>query len=84
MQQRQTFKKAYGADWRQKVFGGVGAAQKARTQLSANPNDPKAMALNQRLLAQRKSMLSAAKQKLGGGKVNPQGRGFMNPPGQSY
>jgi hypothetical protein len=89
VQERQTLKKAFGSDWRQHVFGGAGKVQQARAQLAASPNDPRLLALNQRLLQQRKSMLSAAKQKIGGGgkgggRVNPQGRGFMNPPGQSY
>lgn len=96
MQERQTLQKAYGSDWRSKVFGGAGKIQQARAQLKQNPNDPKLLALNQRLMGQRKQMLEAAKSKLGGGqgggggagprrragRVNPRGRGLLNPAGQ--
>jgi hypothetical protein len=59
--QRQTFRKAYGPDWRTKVFGDRGYVQRTRTALAETPGDPQLQALNQNLKERRKRLLAAAR-----------------------
>lgn len=73
--QRQTFKAAFGPDWRAKVFGDRGYAQRTRTALAANPQDPQVAALNTNLMAQRQKMLEAARKRLSSGLDQGEGRG---------
>ena len=84
--QRQTLKAKFGADWRDKLPGGPGAFRKVQQQLRQNPNNPKAVALNKQLMNARSRLLAAAQgggQPRPGGKVNPRGRGLLNPPGEA-
>lgn len=61
--QRQTFKAAFGPDWRAKVYGDRGYAQRTRTALAKNPDNPQVAALNKQLMARRQQMLEAARAK---------------------
>jgi len=67
MQQRQTLQKAFGKDWRTKVFGDRGYMQRTRTLAAKNPNNPQLAALKKKLGERRSSMLTAAKKKNGEG-----------------
>jgi hypothetical protein len=60
MQQRQTLEKAYGKNWRTKVFGDRGYAQRTRKALSKNPDSARLAALNKKLMERRKTMLTKA------------------------
>lgn len=64
-QQRQTLRAAFGPNWRQQVFGGVGAVRSARTGLAKHPDSARFQGLNKSLLDRRKLMLERAKKKLG-------------------
>ncbi len=66
-QQRQTLQKAFGPDWRQKVYGDTGYAQRTRSALSKSPDNAQVAALNKRLMERRKQMLEAARKKNGQG-----------------
>jgi hypothetical protein len=66
-QQRQTLEKAFGSDWRKKVFGDRGYAQRTRSALAKNPQNAQVAALNQKLMERRKQMLAAAQKRIGGG-----------------
>lgn len=66
MQQRQTLRKAFGPDFRQKVFGDVGYLQRTRAALAKDPNNPQVAALNKQLMQRRQKMLAAAKARLSG------------------
>jgi hypothetical protein len=65
-QQRQTFEKAFGPQWRTHVFGDRGYVQRTRAALAANPSDQQAQALYQNELNRRAAMLKRAKEKLAG------------------
>lgn len=84
--QRQTLKAKFGADWRDKLPGGAGAFRKVQQMLRQNPNNPKAVARDKQLMDARSRLLAAAQganQPRPGGKVNPRGRGLLNPPGEA-
>lgn len=84
--ERQTLKAKFGADWRNKLPGGPGAFRQVQQKLRENPNNPKLMALNKRLMNRRSKLLDAAQgagQPRPGGRVNPRGRGLLNPPGEA-
>lgn len=84
--ERQTLKAKFGADWRNKLPGGSGAFRQVQQKLRENPNNPKLMALNKRLMNRRSKLLDAAQgagQPRPGGRVNPRGRGLFNPPGEA-
>ncbi len=66
MQQRQTLQKAFGPDWRTKVFGDRGYMQRTRTALAKNPKNPRLAALNKKLMERRQQMLEAARKKNSG------------------
>lgn len=66
-QQRQTLAKAFGSDWRQKVFGDAGYAQRTRSTLAKSPGNAQVAALNKRLMERRKQMLEAARKRNGEG-----------------
>lgn len=66
MKQRQTLQKAFGKDWRTKVFGDRGYAQRTRSALSKNPDSARLAALNKKLMERRKQMLTAAQKKTSG------------------
>lgn len=63
LQQRQTLQKAFGKDWRQKVFGDVGYVQRTRSALAKDPTNPRLAALNKKLMESRQQMLEAARKK---------------------
>ena len=63
MQQRQTLQKAFGKDWRTKVFGDRGYAQRTRKALNKNPDSARLAALNKKLMERRSTMLTAAQKK---------------------
>lgn len=84
--ERQTLKAKFGADWRNKLPGGPGAFRQVQQKLRENPDNPKLMALNKRLMNRRSKLLDAAQgagQPRPGGRVNPRGRGLLNPPGEA-
>lgn len=66
-QQRQTFEKAFGPDWRTKVYGDLGYAQRTRSALAKNPQNAQVAALNKRLMERRQQMLEAARKRNGEG-----------------
>lgn len=73
--QRQTFKAVFGDDWRTKVFGDRGYAQRTRTALAQNPDDPQVAALNKQLMERRQRLLQAAQERLAqGGSAQPRRR----------
>lgn len=82
MKERQTLKKAFGPNWRDKAFGGTGKVQQARQQLAANPNDPKLLALNRRLMEQRQAAVTAARNGGGEGAQPQPGAPKGQPQGQ--
>lgn len=61
MQQRQTLKKAFGKDWRDKLSGGGQSFAQVNQGLKKTPGDPKLAALRKKLIEGRKSLLTAAK-----------------------
>lgn len=61
--QRQTLKKAFGDDWRTKVFGAVGAVRSARVGAAKHPDSARFAALNKALAAKRKQALERARAK---------------------
>lgn len=63
MKQRQTLQKAFGKDWRTKVFGDRGYMQRTRVARSKNPKSPKLAALEKRLKERRSKMLDVARAK---------------------
>jgi len=68
--QRQTFKKAYGSDWRQNVYGmDVGGLRTGLAGESAD--DPQYQAAYAIALERRKKMLELARAKLNGGTIAP-------------
>lgn len=67
MKQRQTLQKAFGKDWRTKVFGDRGYVKRTRVARSKNPKNPKLAALNKKLMERRKQMLDVARKKNKGG-----------------
>jgi hypothetical protein len=78
-QQRQVLTKAFGSNWREKL-GGAGAMRQARTAAQGGGFGAKADLA--KLLQKRQQLLATARGKGKGGRVNPRGRGMMNPPGQ--
>lgn len=73
--ERETFEKAYGKNWRFKVFGGtshmgemhgMGMMAKLRRQLKRNPNSPQLRAYYETLMRRRAEMLKHAEAKLAG------------------
>lgn len=60
MQQRQTLRKAYGADWRTKAYGDLGYVRRTRQALAKNPSNPQLIALNKQLMQRRKYLLDKA------------------------
>lgn len=66
MKQRQTLAKAFGKDWRDKLAVGGQSFSEVRAGLKKSPGNPKLAALNKRLLANRKSLLEAARKKNAG------------------
>jgi len=66
MQQRQTLQKAFGKDWRTKVYGDRGYAQRTRSALAKNPDSARLAALNKKLMERRSKMLEAARKKNAG------------------
>lgn len=58
--QRQTLRKAYGKDWRNKVYGDTGYARRTRTALAKNPTSQRLQALNKQLMERRKRLLKRA------------------------
>ena len=64
-QQRQTLEKAFGPDWRVKVFGDRGYAQRTRAAFAKEPQNPQVAALNKKLMERRKQMLEVAQKKNG-------------------
>lgn len=64
MQQRQTLRKAFGPEWRNKVYGDTGYAQRTRVALAKSPQDAQVGALNTNLLKRRTVMLKAARKRL--------------------
>lgn len=63
-QQRQTLQKAFGPDWRTKVFGATGAVKSARKGLAKHPDSARFQGLNKALLDRRRQLLEQAKKKL--------------------
>jgi hypothetical protein len=63
-QQRQTLEKAYGKNWRVKVFGDRGYAQRTRKALTANPDSASIAALNKKLMEGRREALERAREKI--------------------
>lgn len=72
MQQRQTLAKALGPDWRNKLSVGGQSFAKVNKQLKANPGNAKLAAVRKKLLANRSSLLTAARSK-NGKKAAPEG-----------
>lgn len=64
-QQRQLLEKAFGADWRTKVFGDAGYVRRARGAMAKNPQDPQVAALNKQLMERRQKALAAARKRIG-------------------
>lgn len=58
--QRGLLQKAYGSDWRSKVYGDRGYAQRTRKALAANPGSKRLQALNSQLMKLRQQRLKAA------------------------
>jgi hypothetical protein len=65
MAQRQTFRNAYGQDWRQKVYGGTNLTS-LRTDIGTGSAGPAQGNLYSKLLANRKRLLGRAQRKLTG------------------
>ena len=59
--QRQTLRKAFGKDWRVKVFGDRGFAHRTRVAAAKDPSDPQVGALGAQLTKRRKQMLARAR-----------------------
>jgi hypothetical protein len=70
MQQRQTLAKALGPDWRSKLQVGGKSFAQVNKGLKANPGNAKLAALRKKLIANRSSVLGAARTKAKGA---PQG-----------
>jgi hypothetical protein len=65
MAQRQTFRNAYGQDWRKKVFGGTNLTN-LRTSIAGGSATPQQGDLYKTLMANRKRLLARAQRKLSG------------------
>lgn len=65
--ERVLLERAYGPDWRTKVYGDRGYAQRTRLAAANNPDDPQVQALYANLMKRRKEMLDKARAELGGG-----------------
>lgn len=68
MQQRQTLAKALGPNWRDKLSVGGQSFAQVNKQLKANPGNAKLAALRKKLVANRSSVLEAARAKNKGAK----------------
>lgn len=76
MQQRQTLAKALGPDWRDKLSVGGKSFAQVNAGLKKNPGNPKLAALRKKLVANRSSVLEAARNKgKGGGEGGKAGDG---------
>lgn len=64
MKQRQTLAKAFGKDWRTKVYGDRGYAQRTRLAARKEPDNTQVGALNKKLMERRSQMLKAAHKRL--------------------
>jgi hypothetical protein len=64
---RQLLEKAFGPDWRVKVFGDRGYVQRTRRDLARDPGNPQVKALYGQLMGNRRDALQRAKAKLAGG-----------------
>jgi hypothetical protein len=62
---RAVLERAYGPNWRVKVFGDKGYVQRTRQSLTEDPEDPQVKALYEQLMRQRSSALERAKSKTG-------------------
>jgi hypothetical protein len=67
MQQRQTLAKALGSDWQDKLSVGGSSFAQVNKQLKANPGNPKLAAIRKKLVANRSTLLTAARAKNKGG-----------------
>jgi hypothetical protein len=65
--QRSVLARAYGDDWREKVYGASGRMLRVRKQLAANPGNSNLRAEHERLLRRRRVMLEKARAKLSEG-----------------
>lgn len=63
--ERDLLEQAYGPNWRVKVYGDKGYAQRTRQGLKDNPDDPRVKALYEALMKARKDALEHAKKKVG-------------------
>lgn len=63
--QRQMLEKAFGSEWRRKVFGDRGYIQRTRLAKAKEPENARVQALNTALMKRRRQMLARAEQKLG-------------------
>lgn len=64
-QQRQLLERAFGPNWRVKVFGAQGLVARNRVQAAKGSTDPNVAALQKKLMEDRNQALSRAQAKVG-------------------
>lgn len=63
--ERAMFAKAFGKNWRQHVYGSVGALKNARKSLAEGSTDPNVAAFYKKLMEERQRMLAIARERAG-------------------